>query len=66
MSGFKAGAFRSADPDRIRTNASQTSNVADPHPYVFGPPGSRSGPLVRGTDPDPDPSISKHKYCFVT
>jgi hypothetical protein len=24
-------------------------------PHVFGPPGS--GSLVRGTDPDPDPSL---------
>ncbi len=28
-------------------------------PNVFGPPGS--GPLIRGTDPDQDPSIIKQK-----
>ncbi len=32
----------------------------NPDPHVFGPLGS--GPLVRGMDPDPDPSISKQKY----
>ncbi len=26
-------------------------------PYVFGPPGSELDPLVRDTDPYPDPSI---------
>jgi hypothetical protein len=47
-----------------------TGSVADPNQYpdppdprVFGPPGSGSGdPLVRGMDPDPDPSINKQKY----
>ncbi len=32
-------------------------NVADPDPYVFGPPGSASAhpdPLVSCTDPAPD------------
>jgi hypothetical protein len=29
--------------------------------YVFGPPGSDPDPLVRGMDPDPDPSIIKQK-----
>jgi hypothetical protein len=35
-----------------------------PDPRVFGPPGSGSGfisQLVRGIDPDPDPSIIKQK-----
>jgi hypothetical protein len=36
-------------------------SVADPDPYVFGPPGSDPDPLVRGTDPDPAPSIIKQK-----
>jgi hypothetical protein len=43
------------------------SSVADPDPNpdssdpcVFVPPGSGSGPLVRGMDPDP--SITKQKY----
>ncbi len=49
------------------------TSLADPDPYVLGPPGS--GLLVRGTDPDPstgpDPSIIKQKkdidsYCFET
>ncbi len=29
--------------------------------HVFGPPGSGPDPLVRGMDPDPDPSIIKQK-----
>jgi|LakMenEpi03Aug12_release.lakeMendotaPanAssembly.Ray.scaffolds.fasta_scaffold2737310_1 hypothetical protein len=35
-------------------------SVADPDPYIFGPPGSES---VRGVDPDPDqcPSIIKQE-----
>ncbi len=39
------------------------SSVGDPDPDVFGPPGSGllglpdPDPLVRGTDPDPDPSL---------
>jgi hypothetical protein len=31
-----------------------------PDPHVFGPPDPN--PLVRGMDPDPDPSIIKLKY----
>jgi hypothetical protein len=37
-----------------------SSSVGDPDPqdpHVFGPPGSGSGPFVRGTDPDPDPAL---------
>jgi hypothetical protein len=30
--------------------------------FVFGPPGSGSGFIVRRFDPDPDPSVSKQKY----
>jgi hypothetical protein len=37
----------------------EKASVADPDPYFFGPPGSGSGSLVRGTDPDP--SIIKQK-----
>ncbi len=42
-------------------NINETSSVPDPNPdppdpHVFGPPG-----LVRGMDPDPDPSIVKQK-----
>jgi hypothetical protein len=38
----------------------QKCSVADPEPYVFGPPGSAFG-LVTSTDPAPDPSIIKQK-----
>jgi hypothetical protein len=48
-------------------------NPDPPETHVFGPPGSGSGPLVRGMDPDPGPSITKRNsmknldsYCFVT
>jgi hypothetical protein len=48
-------------------------SVADPDPYVFGPPGPDPDPLVRDINPDPDPSIIKQKkkknldsHCFVT
>ncbi len=34
-------------------------SVADPDPYVFGPPDP--DPLVRGTDPAPDPSRKNWK-----
>jgi hypothetical protein len=36
------------------------SSVGDPDQHVFGPPGSRSDPFVRGTEPAPasDPSLS--------
>jgi hypothetical protein len=38
------------------------TSVADPDPHIFGSPGSGSpDPLVRGMDPDPDPSIIKQK-----
>jgi hypothetical protein len=47
--------FRSvADPD-------PNPDPDPPDPRVFGPPGSGSGPLVRGIDPDPDPSIIMKK-----
>jgi hypothetical protein len=39
-------------------------SVADPDPpdpHIFGPPGPGSDPLVRGIDPDPDPSIIEQK-----
>jgi hypothetical protein len=46
-------------------------SVADPDPYVFGPPGSGSKSTILA--PDPDPSIVKQNskenlksYCFVT
>ncbi len=35
-------------------------SIADPGPYVLGLPDL--DPLVKGTDPDPDPSIIKQKY----
>jgi hypothetical protein len=40
-----------------------TTSVADPDPYVFGPPGSGSVSTERGNDPDldPDPSIINQK-----
>jgi hypothetical protein len=42
------------------------TSVADPDPYVFGPPGP--DPLVRGKDPDPSIISKKNldSYCFVT
>jgi hypothetical protein len=53
---------------RLRVTWSLQSSVADLEPdtedlYVFEPPGSGSGPLERGTDPDPapDPSVIKQK-----
>ncbi len=41
----------------------QESSVGEPDPdlHVFGPPGSGSGSLVRGTDPDPAPD----PYLFL-
>jgi hypothetical protein len=50
----------------------KTSVPDPPEPHVLGLPDP--GPLVRGMDPDPDPSIIKQKnskknrdsYCFVT
>jgi hypothetical protein len=49
---------------RIFLNA--LTSVADPDPalsdpYVFGPPGQDPDPIVKGMDPDPDPSIIKQK-----
>jgi hypothetical protein len=38
-------------------NPNKDPDPQDPH--VFGPPGS--GPLVKGMDPDPHPSINKQK-----
>ncbi len=42
---------------RIRILVTLKSSVADPNPdpRVFGPPDP--DPLVKGMDPDPDPSI---------
>jgi hypothetical protein len=36
---------------------SSVPDPSDPDPHVFGPP--CLDPLVRGMDPDPDPSIIK-------
>ncbi len=35
-----------------RESCEEYSSVADPDPYVFGPPGPDHDPLVRGTNPD--------------
>jgi hypothetical protein len=51
----------------LRGTGIKPTSVSDPDPYVFGPPGSGSGSLIRGMDldpdtaPDPDPSIAKQK-----
>jgi hypothetical protein len=36
-------------------------SVADPDPHVLGLPDPDLNPLVRGMDPDPDPSIIMRK-----
>ncbi len=41
----------------LRSGATLPGSVPNPDPRVFGPPGSRSDPLVRGMDPDPDPAL---------
>jgi hypothetical protein len=38
------------------------SSVGDPDPDFWGLLDSNPGPLVRGTDPEPDPSIIKQKW----
>jgi hypothetical protein len=47
---------------------SNFTSVADPDPNVFGPPGSRSDPLVRGMDYHHAKIVKKNpdSYYFVT
>jgi hypothetical protein len=54
-----AGPVCCVDPHWIQSVLRFRIRRADP--YVFGPPGSVSDPLVRGMFPDPDPSIIKQK-----
>ncbi len=46
-------------PESLHRLSLELSSVPDPDPHVFRPSGS--GPLVRGMDPDPDPSSIKQK-----
>jgi hypothetical protein len=42
----------------LKTSVADPDPEPDLDPYVLGLP----APLVRGTDPDPDPCIIKQKY----
>jgi hypothetical protein len=55
-----AGRFRKSLKIKItgKTSVPDPDPNPDPDPHVFEP---RSGSIVRGVDPDPDPSISKQK-----
>ncbi len=52
------------DQNFIFTYPLASTSVGDPVPGVFGPPGFGSGSLVRGMDPDPDPSLFSYK-CWA-